>query len=262
MVNLIKSKILNLAWKGQGDFGDEVMAYTLRKFLQNQGVKAITYYHHGKFPSYRSNDDLAISYLHSFEASGWKKKLVDKFLLRQFKVVIMGGGSIFHSSNSIVWKLEILKKIKKYKNFAAALGVSLGSFNSESGKKLCTELIKELNFLVARDNYSANLAKELSSDGKIYSSLDSSLMLPKLCPDQMPKPLNQKEDLIGVMFVKNKRLQKEFAENKNFDKYLAILNDILKRGKMVILFNLYVGDGYLDQKLNQELKRFQEWMKR
>jgi len=55
-------KILNVAWVGQGDFGDEVMAFILRKFFQQEGARALTYYQQGRFTVYRSANDLVISH--------------------------------------------------------------------------------------------------------------------------------------------------------------------------------------------------------
>ena len=37
-----KLNILNIAWIGHGDFGDEVMAHVLRMYLKKIGVGAIT----------------------------------------------------------------------------------------------------------------------------------------------------------------------------------------------------------------------------
>ena len=50
--------ILNIAWIGQGDFGDEVMAFTLRRLLKLNGIKSINYYQQGKYPKYHNEDDI------------------------------------------------------------------------------------------------------------------------------------------------------------------------------------------------------------
>ena len=80
-----KIKILNVGWVGQGDFGDEVMAYCLRQSLKEHGIGQIAYYHHGKYPAYQSQDDIKINRLHSFKTKGIIKNIKDNSLLKKYK---------------------------------------------------------------------------------------------------------------------------------------------------------------------------------
>ena len=88
------------------------MAYALRMFLKKIGVESITYYQQGRSSVFKGNSDLTISSLHRHRTKELIKKMADVFLLRRFNILLIGGGSIFHSINSIKWKFDILKKMR------------------------------------------------------------------------------------------------------------------------------------------------------
>ncbi|MCG2701347.1 polysaccharide pyruvyl transferase family protein [Candidatus Parcubacteria bacterium] len=258
-----KLNILSVSWVGQGDFGDDAMAYGLRQFLMKRGIGSITYYQYGKFPEHIYEKDLKIFSLYSFETKKWIRNFKDKFNLKKFNAVIIGGGSTLHSYNSVKWKLDLIKNIKKINSgpvFSSCVGISIGPFKSESSKEVCKELFNMVDFAVLRDNHSFELAKSISGNKNIYSSLDTTLLLPNLCADKMfnfkkNKNCDKNNETVGMMFVKNKSYEEIFKKNKYFEKYLAIVNHVLKKNKKVILFTFYTGDAYSDQNLNQALKK-------
>jgi len=253
-----ENNILNIGWVGQGDFGDEVMAYVLRKYLSGLGFAKITYYQHGKYPAYRAENDLEISIMHSFNAPAWQKRWLDFFLLRKYNIVIIGGGSVLHSYNSIAWKLAVINKIKENngQSLAACVGISVGPLKTAVEENICAELLNKIDIALMRDNHSAELAKRLTSQKEIYASLDSSLLLPLVATTELAaaKKVVTEEDLVGVMFIKKKGEEEIFSRYKFFDKFQAIINKIILSGKRVLLFNLYVGDAYPDIELNNLLK--------
>lgn len=257
-MNNENKKVLSVGWIGQGDFGDEAMAYALRKFLKLNGFGAIAYYQHGEKPAYRSDsDELNISILHKFGNPQWKKNLLDFFFLKRFNILLMGGGSIFHSLNSIKWKHELLKKIKRNKNFlfSACVGVSLGPFTSQEEENACAEFLQDVDLVLTRDKYSADLAERLGKNKNIIRSCDISLALPILCENEFGAAKNAERDMdsVGIMLIREKR-NKQFDSSGRFDEYLGIINRVLDKGKKAVLFNLYLGPEYLDIKLNEKLK--------
>ena len=258
MTGKIINKILNVAWIGQGDFGDEAMAYALRKYLQSKGVESITYYHHGQYPSYQGENDLAIKKLHTFNVRGFKKKIIDYIKLRSFSSLIIGGGSILHSFNSIKWKLNLIKKMERFthhKIHSAVVGVSLGPFKNSSDEKVCQDFLDHIGLAIFRDDYSYQLAKKLTQNKNLFSSLDTSVYLANQFPGDFANP-NRPEDTVGLMFVLNKNKQEFFDKEKHFDKYLKVLNHLLDKNQKVILFTFYLGHDYSDIKLNHKLKKF------
>lgn len=252
-------KLLNIAWVGQGDFGDELMAFALRSFLLQKGFDAISYYQHGKFFEYRGRNDLKVFCLHKFNESGWRKALKNRFLLSKFNAIIVGGGSLLHSGGSIKWKWEVINKIKNRKDkfFAACVGVSLGPLKLSADEKIVAGFLDDIDMAVFRDSHSADWARRLSRNQKLLRSLDTSLILPEICPVEIAsvREVKKEEDLVAVMFVKKTSKEDIFGRSKHLNKYLAIIDAILEKNKRIILFNLYIGDAYLDKELSELLKK-------
>lgn len=256
-MTLSSKKVLSIAWIGQGDFGDEVMAYVLRTYLSRAGLRDIVYYHHGKFPTYVGKIDMSIHTMYPFQLPSRIKNFFDVYRLRKIDVMLMGGGSIFHSYNSIAWKYSLYKKIKEHnpRAFVAGIGVSLGPFDSKDSQLLCGEFIQSMDILVTRDAYSAEIAAQISpASSSVVASCDTSFLLPNICQEKFTNRIQQKDDLVGMMFVKIKSTDDSFETKKHFEKYLAIINSTLQKGKRVKLFTLYVGDAYDDMELNKKLQ--------
>lgn len=255
----IIQNILSMSWVGQGDFGDEVMAVVMRKYLQNLGVQKITYYHLGKYPKYVEENDLQINSLYDFNTSGFKKRLLDYWNLRKFNIAISGGGSILHSFNSINWRYSAIKLMQKLNfnfKFAACLGISVGPFSNQDQEKMCGKFLDMNELVITRDNYSGTLAKKLSHNENIHSSLDISLLLPNLCASQWQAAISGQRDgnLVGMMFIQKKGEEKMFEEKQFLQKFLVTINHLIDKGKTISLFNLYIGDLYPDSALNEKIK--------
>ena len=260
-MEISRSTILNIPWIGHGDFGDEVMGYVLRSYLKEKGARAIIYYEKGVKDIYRDQNDLDITFLHKHETPRIIKKLLDHLYFRKIDVVIIGGGSVLHSRNSIKWKLDIVKKIKKNtrpnkKIFCLAIGVSLGPFEYEEDKVLCAEFLDTMDGVVFRDMYSTHIGKTLSKNSVLLDSLDSSLLLPRLFHDKVnniaslhPSDVN----LVGLIFVQNAS-DSFFDTQKNLEKFGKIVNYLISKGKRVRLISLYTGPAYKDNELIANLK--------
>jgi len=255
-----KIKTLNVAWIGQGDFGDEVMAFILRKNLQGIGINKISYYEHGTEPVYTNNNDIKIKFIHKHNSSKTLKKIIDYFSVNKYNLLIFGGGSILHSVNSIKWKYNLVRKIKNNNphTFIATVGVSIGPFQQpEKSSKLCSKFLNSTDIAILRDIASYKIAQKLSSNKNIFDSLDSSILIKKIAPEEIPpRDYNLKsQDLVGFIPVENKNWQRQFEQQRHFDKYLSIINHITSSGRQVRLFTHYTGSGYMDDKLVAALKQ-------
>lgn len=254
-MSLKLTKILNIGWIGKGDFGDEAMALALRKFLQKNNIRSITYYNQGKFPIHRDPNDLKIKHLHKFENLKWLKKILDNIYLRKYNTLIIGGGSLFHSFNSINWKFDIIEKLKKINpnNKIGCIGVSIGPFENLSAQQKCGKLLDNVNISVMRDRHSAEIGRNISTNTGIISSLDTSLALPFFFPEYFKhdSTQNQINNVVGVIFIDK---NKPDVAADYFKKYLEVINDLLEKNNKIILFSLYTGDAYYDKELNQLLK--------
>ena len=248
-------KILNVAWVGQGDFGDEVMAFILRKFFQQEGARALTYYQQGRFTVYRSANDLVISHLHHFNVWSGYQRLVDWFWLPKFDVIVIGGGSIFQSHSGIAWKLALVKRLRnnrERKVFIAAVGISFGPIKSKAEETMIRELLSHLDCVIVRDQNSFTLAQRLRPRPNLYASFDTSLLMAQYLFKEYLSTVQREPDLVGISFIQKKDRQGRLSYDIN--QYLQIINHLLNRGKRVILFNLYRGAEYLDGQLVAQLK--------
>jgi len=258
MTNL-DSKILNIAWVGHGDFGDELMAFALRNFLKATGVQTISYYEAGGLTRYQPSNDLKIRVLHASSTPRKVKQFSDLWSVRGFGALLMGGGSIFHSQNSISWKSTVLQRARRFSPgmFAAMVGVSLGPFRSEEAKKQCAALLSKQDVVILRDKHSYDTGKELLPDGKFFTSFDTSLLLAKELKDKsFVEDFRPPEgDLVALVLIAKSLADQNFLENGRFSKFLSLLNSLIKNGKQVLLASLYGGEEFVDERLNLLLKK-------
>jgi len=248
-------KILNVAWVGHGDFGDEVMAFVLRRFFKEKTSGVTTYYSSGKEPMYRGPEESAHSILHRWSPGGRLSQLTDPWLLKKFNALLIGGGSIFHSMNSIGWKLK-LAKIIKHKNpqaFVGCVGVTIGPLANQNEINLCRELLVASDQVMVRDLFSYNLACGLLNPEKISRSFDLAMLLPRYLSMDLATGHKQDPERIGISFVTTPFTENGIAE-KRFECFLKLLDSLLKSGKKITLFTLYTGSIYGDMELNRRLK--------
>ncbi|MDM7858926.1 polysaccharide pyruvyl transferase family protein [Thiopseudomonas acetoxidans] len=97
-------------------------------------------------------------------------------------ILIFGGGSIFHSENSIHWKLDILKKYKRLypDNKVIALSVSIGPFPTGTAELLFKEFVSLLDLIVVRDAWSEKFLEEKCAESNFIRSSDFAFFMPHL----------------------------------------------------------------------------------
>lgn len=247
-----RHSILNVAWVGQGDYGDELMAFVIRTLLQKHGICSLTYYQRGPNTTYTLPSEVAVRALHRFNRWDAWRRFTDYFRLRGVRAVIFGGGSIIHSARSIRWKLDLFKRMPQLR-FAACLGLSLGPFDSDEAKKLCGQFLGKLQSGAFRDSHSYTVARELNSNSPVIASLDLAVALPTVAPAPFQHTLKTPREprTVGVALVQKKndpRSEQFFAEA------LELINGLSQRYAKVILFSLYVGNSFSDVALNNRLR--------
>lgn len=240
-----RKKILNIAWVGHGNFGDEAIAFALRRFLSSHEVSHLSYYQSGGLEMSRGQEDINFSFLYKYSNLRWYKKFIDPIRLYKFDTLLIGGGSIFHSENSVRWKLNIARQIKSKGGFVACVGVSFGPFKSELAEHLCAELISLADVVITRDNRSQKWAAKQTSYAKIDNSFDLALLL----QDFVPEVDSTNQEYIGFLPTKLSS-----APDNNFSTYLEILDHLLEDGHKVKIFSLYKGNEYQDEDLIKRLK--------
>ncbi len=241
-------------WIGHGNFGDELMAEIIRQYLaiHFESLK-FTYYKVGKlWNSVQSFHGHDIDFLHKENTKKIFEKLRNMRTMRRYDALFFGGGSIFHSHNSINWKLKLLKNFKKNTPDAptAALGISLGPFCSTASEKLCTQFLNTLDFSLVRDQASLQLAKKLGVTKPVCSCSDIVFTLPNIIPEMFISHA-QDQNLIGCIFLSHKKID---VKHKLFLSLLNGINLLLAQGKKIRLFTFCLGDDSYDSHLNALLK--------
>jgi len=150
---------------------------------------------------YIFNKNIIIKPIYFFENNRLTEN-INKYLRLKFvkksDVIIFGGGSIFHSLNSVEWKMRILKVVQneRSRNLALALGISFGPFKNIAAQRLCALFISKLDGVVVRDIPSYEFARKLLPKERVLLTSDLSLMLPKILK------IKEKSNL----FISKKRL--------------------------------------------------------
>ncbi|MBF0369960.1 MAG: polysaccharide pyruvyl transferase family protein [Magnetococcales bacterium] len=243
---------------GHGNFGDEAMALALRLYLKRRlNHTRLSYYDVGEIPLFQQPDDLAFDALHRVATPRKIKQLLDRLYLDRFGTILLGGGGILHSENSISWKLKIIDRLKRRHPTrpTGAVSMTLGPFKTDGARKLCQKLLQRLDFFHCRDQPSAALAQSLNPQLEIFSSFDISLTLPTLCPEKWPASHTKSEaGPVGLFLFKHAAREGISSQNPLEKKQLRLVNEILARGRKVQLFTIYLGQGCLDASLNHFLK--------
>lgn len=254
----MEKKVLGVAWVGQGDFGDEAMAYALRSALgRSTDVKKLTYYQHGDSCRFMGKGDIPVKRLYGYKGNPRWRNLCDSLLLRRFNTIIYGGGSILHSQAGIVQKLKLLQRMRAGERevFAAAIGVTVGPLNTPGEEAACADFIEALDLVVTRDNHSYELAKSLCPKANLYSGFDISMALSALCPEDFPEDIERgRSNTVGVfLIVKAKDYHAQDFDENILQPYCSLLRYILGTGATLKPFVLYVGDDYPDILLHKRL---------
>lgn len=252
-----KSRPLITAWIGRGNFGDELLAYGLRLELYHAAsIEKIDYYGSGRYPIFSAKDDLQIGVVNN-QNNGFFNRLLSKFKSPVYDndCLLFGGGSIFHSENSIRWKYEVLKSFRKSpagsRGVAGAVGISLGPFGTLKAEELAKEFICDLDFVHCRDRSSADFAKNVSSNCKVIEGRDLAYSVKAFHPNFFIA--HSVPDRVGLSFILDPSLSETIKEER-FRKMKDIINYLTENGKTVVLFALYTASKYHDEKLAVSLR--------
>jgi polysaccharide pyruvyl transferase WcaK-like protein len=106
------------------------------------------------------------------------------FAALQSGQVIFGGGSVFHSVESLMRATWLLRLSGRGPH--VAMGVAAGPFTSNKQERMCVKLLKRLHFVGVRDNRSYDFIRSVAPGVCCRRTFDLALLLPNLCE---PDPL-------------------------------------------------------------------------
>lgn len=242
------------AWVGQGNFGDELLSYGLRLELQRSlDVEHFFYYESGGYSLYGAGESDSSTVLNVGKKNSLARLSRCYFQsLNGYDSVFFGGGSIFHSSNSVSWKHQLLRKVRKENPLikTAAVGVSLGPFVDVNAERQALAMLQELDLVYCRDALSADFARQLAGKVEVVHGRDLAFSVKALRPQLfLPKVASGR---IGISFILDPKLEVVERELR-FMKMQALVDFLTTSGNEVMLVGLYSGTKYADDLLNLRL---------
>jgi len=243
------------AWVGQGNFGDELLAYGLRLALREDvGPRGIDYYRVGPHPIYQGEVDCPTG-IHSHSARSRIGKAVDAIhpRLGGYNALLFGGGSVLHSTNSIGWKRSLVQSFRRRNQAKGSqvggAGLSVGPFKDLAAERAATEFLKALDFLVVRDEASLAFASAHMRQGDVMLGRDLAYAVRYHQPALFNR---QSGNMVGLSFIQDPRVPHDEQQGK-----LRAMVDIVDRltglGRPVRLIAMHYGTGYKDHELHDQV---------
>ncbi|MEZ9761349.1 polysaccharide pyruvyl transferase family protein [Vibrio splendidus] len=233
-------KIIRVAWLGHSNFGDDLMSYVIDRWLNDRfGTVENLVMCEGNV----KNVDMH----RSIYPNLWLPKRIKKlFALKQTSssdLVVIGGGSILHSEQSIRWKQEVVNKAKREGIPVIGINLSIGPLKTESSEMMCRDFLNSLDAFSLRDTASCQWAERQSLQPNYIVSTDlAGAYIEKV------KPLlwQKKSNVVGVSFVRTTCIQ-QLERNK------SILVDLTNRFSRVKLFSFCTSSTLGDHNMNYGL---------
>lgn len=251
-----KKSPLVSAWIGRGNFGDELLSYGLRLELYQAGdITKVSYYDSGARSIYQAADDMPILALNRAEQSRLAK-LYRRYTqsYAEYDSLFFGGGSVLHSSNSIAWKHDLLRRFRRGRNgtsLTAAVGVSIGPFPDTKAEYQALAFLAELDVVHCRDAASAGFAQQLDGKIEVIAGRDLAFSVCTLRPELFYSP--KQAGRVGVSFILSPILGR-VQQDEQFSRMLALINHLTSIGHEVLLVALYCDEKYADDRLHRRLR--------
>ena len=221
--------IVHIAWLGGHNFGDDLMADMVWGELRKHDPDLhVTVWSHDKpFP----REGMTWIY-RNIPRIGFLRRIVEKRALKKADM-LLGGGTVLHSMNSISWKYEAVKLFKQLHPDRAAIGVCLsaGPFKGKAEEDECGKLFRLFDALAVRDRPSYEFAK---SQGLTYEPVEARDLSGAFLKDVgiLPRERITEIQRVGLMF----NLPKAIDEARLTEVYAGVLKRLVSDGKEVLVF--------------------------
>lgn len=193
------STISLIGWNGKRNVGDDAMTavminYILQKLQSRATFKLLA--DDGCLAHYTAAPGIVKGFAayNRFQKIPYLRRwlnpiLFDRRLAKASPILLVGGGSIFHS----VFRSQRLAKVvaatrrSHPKTVMGALGVSLGPFKTDAETQACKQVLSQLDFIAVRDQRSWEVLQRFDIKTPAVRSMDIALLLPELLPKFSPK---------------------------------------------------------------------------
>ena len=170
------NKILLSGYYGMKNTGDDallaVTSWGVKTFLKADKMIATA----AQIPQFAGSHLIQPAYVEERRFRGENKLRLYYHALRS-QHILLGGGSVFHSSGQMNEVIDILRLSGKGPH--AALGVSLGPFRDSGAEKTCVSLLKRFAFVGLRDQVSFEIAQQIAPCVNSEKTFDLAVLLPK-----------------------------------------------------------------------------------
>lgn len=233
-------KIIRVAWLGHSNFGDDLMSYVVDRWLHERfGEVDNLVMCEGSVKNVGTHRSI-------YPVSWLPKRINKRFALQRIAnsdLVVIGGGSILHSEQSIRWKQEVVDKAKRLGIPVVGINLSIGPLKTELAESLCGKFLRSLDAFSLRDTASCEWVEKQDTQPLYIESAD----LAGAYIEQVRTQLwSQKSNVVGVSFVRT-ICPKQLARNE------SILVDLASRYDRVKLFSFCTSDTLGDQNMNYGL---------
>lgn len=218
-----------VGWHNHKNFGDYLMFLEIIEILQKKYKKISLKIFADKI-NFESASTLGIDYV--FLGDRVNAKILKKVFLYfeatwKTDILIFGGGSIFHSSKSIFWKLIIVTMFKVFnpKKKAFLISVSLGPFTDKYAIFLMRIFLFFVNVAIFRDRESlkksAELEKKSTLNVRIFQPDISSRFLKKAPHVDLGSSLNLNSFSGKILGINVGNNDPRFCTDLNYLNYLS-----------------------------------------
>lgn len=255
-------KVGLVGWNGMMNVGDDAMtAVIIRKLTQIYGTGIEFHFYNSidkKMPLY-INDKISYKGLPFFDqinkVKGLRKIFANCYYPFKFKksknLILIGGGSIIHSTSSSNAKLKVVQAAKKANSDVTigAIGVSIGPFKNDREFESSKRFLKSLDFVVVRDTRSFKVLQQMNLEIDQYKAPDLAFILPKLADLNISKR-NNEHKVLGIS------LRTGHLDDDRYFRYVSIIKYwlSLSQNNKVKLFNFSELPAQNDHKHSKFLK--------
>lgn len=231
--------VIHIAWLGHQNYGDDIMAMAIRKYL-SQKLPVINY---TIWCDGRPREEQNIRWIYPFRLPHQLKKFFEDRALKKTDLLLIGGGSILHSANSSKWKLRGVEFLRKNVPKAKAVGINLsvGPFKTVDDEKKCKLLLQSLDVASFRDKNSYDFALRCNLPYRPLLTFDLAGSFLKLFNIE-EKESNSEINCIGIS------LKRPDACNESIVKqYVDLLRTLSTKYKKIKIFSFCSSKAFGDQ---------------